>query len=742
MSAPAIFGYRPKTKVTNQYPSETQPWALKALIWAGAGLVLYLLAVPLSRMTVFTDVGLAMMWFPPAVFVGFIARNPLKWLPVMIPTVALSEFLAAFWLQGLALGPSLFWVVADTLDIVACGVLMRVTGAYRLRRPADFLKFLAIVPSVMLVGSFFGAAGAVWEFGADFWTSYISWFIGCTFGILVVSPLFMRFRISRSMSLVGPFESTLLVLLVLIVALVSFLGETGLTKFALESFLLLPVSVWLALRVGINLTSVVVPISVFLGSYAAAQELGLTVVTSVGLTAYSETAAFMVGLALTAYAVATVAEQQSYSVEKLRHQATTDSLTGLPNRRWLMDKMTEIAHSHTPSTVVVLDIIGFGNINESMGHAAGDEVLVTAARRLAQAAGPHRFVSRISGDEFVVIGTYSSDEAALDLAQVLRSSLREPCLIGQRQLRLESDCGVAQDDDGSQTQQLLPRADVALLQARRVIGPAVRIYSPEIARNYQHQTQARALINQALEQDLVQFHLQPVFNTATGQLEGCEALMRLDDLQGRCHGPGDFIDVAEATGLIVPLGRAMLRQSLTWLATHHQRSGQFRMAINTSVPELADSKYVADLLGLLEETEVSPSNIVVEVTERTLMDLGQYAVETLDQLRATGIQVALDDFGTGYSSMSALRSLPIDILKIDRSFVSGLPDVSDDIAIVAGVHRLAHDLGLTTVAEGVEKPAQREMLRALGVEQLQGYLLGRPIPPAEFLDQHLPITAP
>lgn len=697
----------------------------------------YIAAVPLSRMTVFPEVGLAMMWFPPAVFVGLMARRPYSWLPLFIPVAAVPEFIAAVVVQDIDVGPALVWVVANTIDMTLCAVLARATGAYRLSRPSDLVKFLVIVPAVMALTSFIGAAGASWQFGGSYGSSYVSWFIGSTFGILVVAPMFMRFQVSTRMSLVGPIESAVLITLVLIVAIVSFLSASALSQFAIDSYLLLPAAVWLALRVGINLTALVVPISVYIGSFAAANELGLSVEQGVGLTAYSETAAFMVAMALTAYAVATVAEAQAHSVQELRRQATTDSLTGLPNRRAVLEQLADLTPAPGSVTLVLIDIIGFQHINDSLGHTVGDQLLRTSGARLAAAAGPDGFVSRISGDEFVIIDTNLSQEASRDLAVRLRTSLNDPIDIADRLLTIDADCGVAVATTSSQIQQLLPNADIALMAARRAMGATVCVYSPEIAERHTHESEARRLIHQALDHDRVRIHLQPVFSSDTGALAGAEALMRLVDADGRVHAPAAFIEVAEATGLILPLGRMALRQSLELIATHATEWRGLRLAVNASVPELADPHYVNDLLALMAELQVPTTMLVVEVTEHTLLDLGPRAVDTLDNLRAAGVQIALDDFGTGYSSISALRGLPIDIIKIDRSFVSGLPTEPGDVSIVQAVHNLARDFGLTTVAEGVETPAQLTMLQEMGVQQIQGYLLGRPCPPSEFLDTHL-----
>ena len=717
------------------------PWSARGIGLAAFGMACYLAAVPLSRMTVFPEVGLAMMWFPPAVFVGLMARRPYSWLPLFIPVAAASEFIAAVGLQDIDVGPALVWVVADTLDMTACAVLARATGAYRLRRPSDFMKFLGIVPAVMLVTSFIGAAGATWQFGGSYASSYVSWVIGSTFGILVVAPMFMRFRVSAQMSLVGPIETTLLIVLVGIVAVISFLSANSLSQFAIDSYLLLPVTVWLALRVGMNLTAIVVPISVYIGSFAAANELGLAATQGVGLSAYSETAAFMVALALTSYAVATVAEAQSDSVRELRLQATTDSVTGLPNRRAVLERLDEIVQTSGPVTLVLIDIVGFQHINDSLGHTVGDQLLRVAGHRLVAVAAPPALVARISGDEFVIIQTDLSEQSSRELAEHLRATLNDPIDIADRLLTIDADCGIAVATSSSQVPQLLSNADIALMSARRAMGASVRMFSPEIEHRHTQENQARTLIHRALDHDGVVIHLQPVFNTPTGDLAGAEALMRLADADGVVHVPGDFIKVAEATGLIVPLGRVVLRQSLSWVREHAQTWQGLHLAVNAAVPELADPHYVPDLLALLAEMEVPTAMLVVEVTEHTLLDLGPRAVSTLDELRAAGVKIALDDFGTGYSSISALRGLPIDIIKIDRSFVSGLPDEPGDVAIVRAVRNLARDFGLTTVAEGVETPEQRAMLHAMGVEQLQGYLLGRPCPPAEFVVKHLPQVA-
>ena len=697
----------------------------------------YLAAVPLSRLTVFPEAGLALMWMPSAVFVGLIARRPHSWLPLMAAAAAAAEFVAATVLQGVSFGPALLWVIADVAAVTLCGVLARATGAYRLDRPTDFLKFLIIVPAVVAATATVGALGASWAFGSPWLSGYIAWFIGSTSGILVAAPMFMRFRLSPQISLARPIETAALSALVLILAAVSFLTAGMLPVFAIDSFLLLPAVVWLALRVGMNPTSVVVPLAVYIGAYAASHEVGLTAVSGSGLDEYLATAAFLVATALTSYAVATVAEAQADSVRELRRQATTDSLTGLPNRRAVLERIDELIAVPGSATLVMLDIVGFQHINDSLGHIVGDQLLHTAGERLAQAAGPERLVSRISSDEFVVLGADLSETDSWEFADRMRACLTPPIALADRLLTIDADCGVAVATTDSEIRQLLANADIALMAARRSVGPTVCVFSSEIARQHTRESQARTLIHQALDHDRVRIHMQPVFHTATGALDGAEVLMRLDDAEGRCHLPAEFIDVAEASGLIVPLGRIVLRQSLEWVVAHGNLWHGRRLAVNVSVRELADPQYVSNLVSALHDLRIPTGTLVLEVTERTILDLGSRAVHTLDQLRAAGVRIALDDFGTGYSSISALRGLPIDIIKIDQSFVSGLPTQADDVAIVAAVHNLARDLGLTTVAEGVETPEQSAMLAELGVTHLQGFLLGRPCPPEEFVTRHL-----
>ena len=414
---------------------------------------------------------------------------------------------------------------------------------------------------------------------------------------------------------------------------------------------------------------------------------------------------------------------------ELARAALRDPLTGLANRTLFSERLdhalARLRRVPAPLGVLFVDLDGFQAINDRFGHRSGDRVLVEVASRLEAAFRPTDTVARLDGDTFCVM--CDSLEGELDITGIadrVRDALAAPIRCDGVELRVSASVGIAMaDGPAADPEQLLRDADAAMDQAKLAGPGSSRLYDAEM--------QARAEERRALDADLAGalgrgefvLHYQPQVSLATGDVTGFEALVRWERPGHGLVAPDAFIPAAEETGLIVALGTWILeeacRQAAVW---------EGEMAVNLSALQLDDPALPALVARVLAETGLDPARLNLEITETVLMGDTQANIEILRALKAVGVSLSVDDFGTGYSSLNYLKRFPVDVLKVDRSFVQGLPEDREDAAIVAAVIALAHALGLTVVAEGVETAEQREALRAGGCELAQGYLFSRPVP--------------
>ena len=431
---------------------------------------------------------------------------------------------------------------------------------------------------------------------------------------------------------------------------------------------------------------------------------------------------------------------------QLTQQAMYDGLTGLPNRMLLMDRLQGSLHRAARGGddvhVLYVDIDDFKSINDSGGHTEGDAVLAALAARLlhglraADTVGrvSEDTVARLGGDEFAVVLEECAQPAAV--AERIQQLLREPLRIDDHEVYVRVSIGsivVAAGDSAASPATILAAANMAMHEAKR----AGKSRHTEYQSRMHDEARRRHMLGEELHQalDREEFHLvyQPVVDLATAAVIGAEALVRWRHPSRGTVPPDEFIRRAEETGLIVRLGTWVLgeacRQAFRWQAAG---AADFTMAVNVSGRQLREADFVAIVRAALGGSGLAPEHLCLEMTESILMERADEAIGMLTELRADGVHLAIDDFGTGYSSLGALRQLPVDLLKIDRSFISSLPDDDDAGTIAWAVVRLGHTLGLPVLAEGVETPEQRDALRQFGCDQAQGYLFGRPVPPAEF----------
>jgi diguanylate cyclase (GGDEF)-like protein/PAS domain S-box-containing protein len=432
--------------------------------------------------------------------------------------------------------------------------------------------------------------------------------------------------------------------------------------------------------------------------------------------------------------------------EALSHQAFHDALTGLANRALFHDRVQHAlsAAGRTGRSVEILflDLDDFKGINDGLGHLTGDAVLVAVAERLTAAVRPGDTVARLGGDEFaVLLDGDSGDAPAARVAQRITDILQAPVPAGGQEVLTRASIGIAAAAPGTSLADLLRDADLAMYVAKAQGKDRWIDFRPEMLDGFLDDLQLERDLRQALDRDEIQVHYQPVVDLASAAIVGAEALVRWVS-PDRGRSPAAFIPAAERSGLIVPIGRHVLRQACLdtarWLEAHPGR--RFSVSVNLSARQLREPALVADVEAVLAETGLPPDRLVVEVTESLLLDDLDAAVDRLEVLRALGVRVSIDDFGTGYSSLSYLGQLPVDILKIDKSFVDGVAD-GHGRSLVPAILELSRTLGLLTIAEGVERAEQADRLVELGCGLAQGFLFSPPVP-ADVLRRLLEAASP
>ncbi|WP_046494830.1 putative bifunctional diguanylate cyclase/phosphodiesterase [Streptomyces odonnellii] len=431
---------------------------------------------------------------------------------------------------------------------------------------------------------------------------------------------------------------------------------------------------------------------------------------------------------------------------RLRYEATHDALTGLPNRTLFFERLekTLSAAESARFGLCYLDLDGFKAINDSLGHASGDRLLVEVADRLQSCAtAPGEMVARIGGDEFVALTTGPDTERAVaDLASRILGALATPILLDGREFTVRGSIGVVEGLAAEHSPaEVLRSADITMYRAKAAGGNRYELADPEADARAITRHGLTTALPAALERGEFFIEYQPLVHLDDGTVHGAEALVRWSHPQHGVLGPDRFIPLAEHTGLIVPLGRWVLEQSVRQAMFWHQTlpegtlGGPLRINVNLSPAQLHHPGLVADTVEVLERIGLPPGSLCLEVTESALIGADEDLLKPLRQLAEMGVDIALDDFGTGYSNLANLRRLPVSVLKLDRSFTQGMqqhPADPVDLKIVEGIVSLAHSLELAVTVEGVETGAQAEHLRRLGCDTAQGWYYARPGPPEQL----------
>ncbi len=425
--------------------------------------------------------------------------------------------------------------------------------------------------------------------------------------------------------------------------------------------------------------------------------------------------------------------------ERIRHLAQYDFLTDLPNRALLRDRLERAilaAGRHGKRVgLLFVDLDRFKTINDSLGHAAGDRLLCEVAARLLETVRSSDTVSRQGGDEFVIlVGDLDHPEGAGAVAGKVLRAMAEPFHIDGHELRVTPSIGIAvHPEDGQTIDALLKSADMAMYAAKEAGRATYQFFTPDLNRRASERLWLESNLRRALVNDELELHFQPQFSVDGRRLLGAEAQVRWRQPDGRLIMPGQFIPVAEESGLILPLGDWVLAEACRRAGELIDRYGPLLIAVNLSAVQMRRPGLAERVAGRLSAHRIPPGCLELEVTESVLMDDSETVAATFARLREMGVALAIDDFGTGYSSLSYLKRFRVDKLKIDRSFVQSLTDGSDGGAIAEAIIGMARSLRMHTLAEGVETEEQLGCLAALGCEQVQGYLLGRPMPFDDFL---------
>ena len=450
--------------------------------------------------------------------------------------------------------------------------------------------------------------------------------------------------------------------------------------------------------------------------------------------------------------LADIAVERAEAQAKLAHQAAHDALTGLPNRVFFLDRaahaLARTRRSRSAVAVLFLDLDRFKCINDSLGHEAGDRLLVELAHRLQEVVRPGDTVARFGGDEFIVLCEGIVDEAhALSIAERVGEVAATPFALGGGEVFVSLSVGIAMASGaGARPDTLVENADAAMYRAKARGGNRCEMFDRAMRSRAKRRLTLHSGLHRAVERGEFQVVYQPVVALGSRRAVGAEALVRWA-LPGRgLIPPGEFIGLAEETGLIMPIGTYVLREACRRAGQWHaagapgDNGDPFCIKVNLSARQFVHPDLVEVIAGILNETSVDPASVYLEITESVLMEDAESTVTALRDLKALGVSLAVDDFGTGYSSLTYLKRFPVDELKVDRSFVAGLLADPEDAAIVAAVVNLAHTLGLKAVAEGVESAGQLTRLRDLGCDLGQGYYFGRPMP-AESMATRLGLGA-
>jgi diguanylate cyclase (GGDEF)-like protein/PAS domain S-box-containing protein len=421
------------------------------------------------------------------------------------------------------------------------------------------------------------------------------------------------------------------------------------------------------------------------------------------------------------------------AASKITWQAFHDPLTRLPNRALLNDRLAQVVErarrSRRRAALLFLDLDRFKLVNDSLGHEAGDQLLVEVARRLTSAVRSVDTVARLGGDEFVVLVEGEPDDAVLRLADRVARLVAEPIQLEQGTVNTSTSIGIAFASDAESAADLLRDADTALYRAKEKGRNRWHVFTESLRDAAVRRVEVDRGLRSAIEDERLVVHFQPIADLTTGEVAAMEALLRIQDELGNLELPGEYLDVADESGLVVDIGRVVLDRSCAAMVAWRRELGDRaprRVAVNVAARELASAEFLPFVAQTLERHRLAPEHLAFEFGESTVIGADRETLRTVDRLRELGVHLAVDDFGTGYSSLAYLKRFPISAVKLDRTFVAGLGTDPSDAEIVRAVVSLGDALALDVVAEGIETTGQLQLLQELGCSYGQGFLLGPP----------------
>lgn len=427
--------------------------------------------------------------------------------------------------------------------------------------------------------------------------------------------------------------------------------------------------------------------------------------------------------------------------EELAHRALHDPLTDLANRALFKDSveraLRRTGRNGRSVAVVFLDVDDFKRVNDSLGHESGDRMLSMVADRVKVSVRPYDVAARLGGDEFAVLLENADLRVASSVAERMVRSMDAPLQVDGREVSAKVSLGIAVGGPGDDVEDVLRNADVAMYMAKARGKGRFEVFEPGMNASAVERMELAADLRRAVEGRQFLLHYQPIVRLSDGSITGVEALIRWKHPRRGLVGPGEFVNTAEETGLIIPIGRWVLNEACRQLRQWQDRHGEPPMstAVNVSVRQLQDSRFVNDVRSAIATTGIDPRSLTLEITETVLMSDTEEVLARLEELRTVGVRLSLDDFGTGYASLGYLAKFPLNVLKVDRSFIQGV-GTEQESSLTPVMVSIGHSLGLETIAEGVEDPSQVAHLRELGFGAAQGFLFSRPAS-AEEIDRLL-----
>lgn len=603
----------------------------------------------------------------------------------------------------------------------------------------DIARFcLLALPVGTVVSALFGVA-ALLQTGVmqeqDLLHAFWVWWSGDWVGALLVAPVLLTSN-SRSWISSKPIASVEWVAAVLAMLLVAGILLGG-SRIGIRAgdFLLFPLVLWVALRFPVGATALLILLAGAVRIAATLIELG-PLGPDTPLTDIFPLQVTLASLSIGGLLVSAALSERRQSELRLDMLANHDPLTGLPNRSYFQDYLqhaiAQCLRQGGQVSLLFIDLDRFKHINDSRGHEVGDQVLRIVASRLVDTLRADDFVGRLGGDEFAVIITHpKTDRGARRVALKLIEAVSEPFKVEEVRYAISASVGISVcPDDGTDANTLLRQADLAMYQAKQKKS-GFEYFSDEMNAVAHEQLLIENGLRQALQKEEFALLYQPKVDLDSGKVVGLEALIRWLAPGGKgVVGPDKFIPVAEETGLIIPIGRWALRRACQqWVAWREAGYSPPALSVNLSPRQFSQGGLAQDVLGAIEETGMDPAYLGLEITESAAMDNPGMTMTVLAELGGRGIQVMIDDFGTGHSNLRQLKRLPIDTLKIDKGFVRDVLVDREDAEIAHAIIRLAHTLDLRVVAEGVETPEIAAFLKARHCDEIQGYLIAKPLPP-------------